>query len=706
MRSHARKLSLNTVAIAIILVLSCSALFAGIQKSIAGHWEGAITLPSGTLAISVDFAAEADGKLSATITIPQQGARDLPLSNVSQAGSDVTWDIPNVPGEPKFRGKLNADGTKIEGIFSQGGGSLACVLDRKADPGVAAKDSLKGLDEAITNAMRLLEVPGLAVAIVKNKEVIYAKGFGYRDVEKQAPVTADTLFAIGSSTKAFTTFVLGTLVDEGRVDWDKPVRTYIPWFKLYDPSSTERLSVRDLVTHRSGLPRHDLVWYNNFDTTREAFVRKLAWLEPSADLRVKWQYNNLMFLTAGYLTEVMTGKTWEDAVRDRILNPLGMKRTNFSVADSQKDSDFAFGYTKRDGKVSRISFRPITNIGPAGAINSSVNEMARWVTTHLNGGKYGETRLANAATVDEMHQAQMVTGSVSPDPNIIGGEYGMGWFLTTYRGHRRVEHGGNIDGFSASVALLPKDGLGWVVLTNMNGTPLPGVIGQVIADKLLNLDPIDWVTQAAARRNLSEQANKEGEAKKEVARILGTKPSRTLADFAGEYEHPGYGVLRVALNGDKLEATFNGIVTPLEHWHYDTFSGGTAKDNTFVNMKYTFQTDASGYVASIAVPFEPSVKEIVFAKKPDARLSNPSYLAKYAGDYVLTGQPISISLKGDQLVMNVPGQPAIELIPTLSGDFAMKQTRIVTLHFITGDKAAVSAFELRQPGTTLTATRK
>ena len=165
---------------------------------------------------------------------------------------------------------------------------------------------------------------------MKNKEVIYAKGFGYRDVEKQSPVTTDTLFAIGSSTKAFTTFVLGTLVDQEKIEWDKPVREYIPWFKMYDPSVTERLSVRDLVTHRSGLPRHDPAWYNNYSASRESLVRKLPYLEPSADLRVKWQYNNLMFLTAGYLTEVMTGKTWEDAVRERILNPLDMKRTNFS----------------------------------------------------------------------------------------------------------------------------------------------------------------------------------------------------------------------------------------------------------------------------------------------------------------------------------------------------------------------------------------
>ncbi|HMY76641.1 MAG TPA: serine hydrolase domain-containing protein, partial [Blastocatellia bacterium] len=326
-------LPLRGFASAFLFILLCFAFApaAAQQNSVAGHWEGAIKLPGNELKISVDFTAAADGKLSATITIPQQGAKDLPLSDVGFTGGEVTFAIPGVPGDPKFKGKLSDDKQKIEGTFSQGGANLPCNLERKADPAAAAKDALAGFDDVVNDAMKKLDVPGMAIAIVKGKQVIYAKGFGYRDVEKQLPVTADTLFAIGSSTKAFTTFVLGTLVDEGKVEWDKPLRNYIPWFKLYDPAMTEHLSVRDTVTHRSGLPRHDLVWYNNFESTREAFVRKLAYLEPSADLRQKWQYNNLMYLTAGYLTEVLTGQTWEDAVRTRVFNPLGFKRSNFSV---------------------------------------------------------------------------------------------------------------------------------------------------------------------------------------------------------------------------------------------------------------------------------------------------------------------------------------------------------------------------------------
>ncbi|MGH9752141.1 MAG: serine hydrolase, partial [Blastocatellia bacterium] len=700
--------SSRRLVINLLLVLICFSLASAApqQNPLVGHWEGVIKLPTGALNFSVDFRTGADGKLAATITIPQQGAKDMPLANVGFADGAVSFALPNIPGDPKFHGKLSADGQKIEGTFSQGPANFPCNLERKADPVAAAKEALAGFDDVVADAMKKFEVPGMAIAIVKNKEVIYAKGFGHRDVEKQLPVTADTIFAIGSSSKAFTTFVLGTLVDEGKIEWDKPVRNYIPWFKLFDPSMTERLSVRDLVTHRSGLPRHDLVWYNNLDASRESFVRSLAYLEPSADLREKWQYNNLMYLTAGYLTEVITGKTWEDAVRDRALNPLGMKRSNFSVGDSQKDGDFAQPYGKRDGKIEKLPFRPITNGGPAGSINSSVNEMARWVIANLNGGKYGDKKIAEAATVDDMHRPYMTTGASSEFPEIVGGEYALGWFVDTYRGHRRVQHGGNIDGFSANVTLFPKDGVGVVVLTNLNGTPLRDLIPHLVADRLFKLSTVDWITQGATRRAVAEQASKEGEKKKEVTRVQGTQASHKLEDYAGDYEHPGYGVLKVALRDGKLEATFNNIVTPLEHWHYDTFNGGKAKDPTFSNMKYSFQTDVNGYIARVSAQFEASVKEIAFAKKPDARLFDPGYLSRYTGAYDLMGQTINVSLKGAALVAVVGGQPPIDLVPALSGDFTLKQVQVVSIHFVMDDKETAAGFEIRQPGTVLTAKRK
>jgi CubicO group peptidase (beta-lactamase class C family) len=708
MTCHTRfsRRSFISFTLAMFLIIPAVALAAGQTPSIAGHWEGAIQAPGNAIAISVDFSQKPDGTFGASISIPAQGANDVPLANVSVAGSDVAFDLPGVPGDPKFRGKVEAGGAKISGDFMQGGAKLAFALERKADPSVAAREALVGFEEICTDAMKRLEVPGMAIAIVKNKEVIYSKGFGYRDVEKQMTVTPDTLFAIGSSTKAFTTFALGTLVDQGKLEWDKPVRNYIPWFRLYDPAIGEHLTPRDLVTHRSGLPRHDLVWYNNYAASRKYLVERLAYLEPSADLRERFQYNNLMFLTAGYLTEVITGQKWEDAIRDRILQPLGMTRTNFSVEDSQKDADFAEPYQKKDDKIVKMPFRPITNLGPAGAINSSVNEMSRWVMVHLNSGKFGDTQIASASTVADMHLPHMVTGAVSDRPDISSPDYAMGWFVDTYRGHRRVYHGGNIDGFSANVMLLPEDGIGFVVLTNMNGTGLRDLIVRVAADRLLKLSPVDWIGDAAKRRAVAEAAGKEARKKKEVVRVPGTHPAHKVEDYAGDYEHPGYGVLKVDLHEGHLETTYNGITTALEHWHYETFNGMKAADDTFEDMKYTFQTDAQGFVSALSVPFEPSVKDIVFTKKPDARLFDAEYLKRFLGSYELPNQVATVSLKSNSLVMQVGPQLPQELVPTVGGDFALKQARIVTLHFVSDPKGDVTAVEFRQPNGVFTAKRK
>ncbi|MGB3862108.1 MAG: serine hydrolase domain-containing protein, partial [Candidatus Aminicenantaceae bacterium] len=309
--------------------------------TLEGHWEGSIDIPGMTLEVDIDFRTNEDGSWEGDISIPAQKAKDVPLTNINVLGKDVSFFISGVPGDPTFKGTFSADGTKITGDFTQNKQTFPFSLGREASPVIKAKEAIADFDKIIEKGLKSLNNPGVAVAIVKDDEVIFSKGFGYRDVENKTPMTADTLLAIGSSSKAFTTFTMGTLVDEGKLEWNTPVREYIPWFRLYDPFASERLTPRDLVTHRSGLPRHDAMWYNNYTASREEFVRRLAYLKPTADLRERFQYNNLMFLTAGYLIEVLTEKTWEDAVRERVLAPLEMKRTNFSVADSQKDANHA-----------------------------------------------------------------------------------------------------------------------------------------------------------------------------------------------------------------------------------------------------------------------------------------------------------------------------------------------------------------------------
>ncbi|MCR4397249.1 MAG: beta-lactamase family protein, partial [Candidatus Saccharicenans sp.] len=245
----------------------------------------------------VDFKLTAEKKLEGVISIPVQKAKDLPLADIKVSDSDISFAIAGVPGEPVFKGKLDESGSKISGSFTQSGQTFPFNLSKGEDPVAKAKKILVGMDEVINKAMADLKVPGLALAVVKDKEVIFLKGYGFRDVENKLPMTPDTLLAIGSASKAFTTFALARLTDEGKMSWDQPVRTYIPWFKLSDPLITERITPRDLVTHRSGLPRHDLLWYNNYQASREELVRRLAYVQFTADLREKFQYNNLMFLT-------------------------------------------------------------------------------------------------------------------------------------------------------------------------------------------------------------------------------------------------------------------------------------------------------------------------------------------------------------------------------------------------------------------------
>jgi CubicO group peptidase (beta-lactamase class C family) len=693
-----RKKSITySIILGILLMLLPMSLQPQEASTLAGHWEGFIDIPGMKLEVLIDFVQKEDGSWEGKISIPAQKAKEVPLSPVIVVEKDVAFEIQGIPGKPTFKGILSDDGQAIAGDFTQGDQTFPFSLSRAVSPIIKAQSSLAGFDEVVERGLKELNAPGVAMAVVKDDEVIYAKGFGYRDVEKQIPMTPDTLLAIGSASKAFTTFAMGVLVDEGKLEWEKPVRNYIPWFRLYDSFASERLTPRDLVTHRSGLPRHDLTWYNNFEASREEFVKRLAHLKPTADLRETFQYNNLMFLTAGYLVEVLTDKKWEDAIRSHVFEPLGMKRTNFSVEDSQKDEDFALPYREREGKIEQIPFRNISNIGPAGSINSSVNEMSNWLLVHLNGGKFEGKQIIGAQTLQDMHLAHMPTGETPAIPEVTPSDYGLGWFVDTYRGHSRVCHGGNIDGFSALVSMLPQDGVGFVALVNKNGTPLPELLVRHASDLILNLEAKDWIAEAAERKAKGEEAEEEAKQKKHTRRKSGTKPAHKLEEYTGDYNHPGYGDLNVFIQKRQLHFTYNGINTPLEHWHYETFNGKRVDDPTFEDMRLTFRTDVNGNVASLEAPFEPTLDPIAFQKKPDSRFFDPEYLQQFVGKYQLVDQVITINLKGNSLTAFVPGGTELDLVPEIGDEFTLKQIKIISLKFKTDEKGQVIGLELYQP---------
>ena len=497
---------------------------------------------------------------------------------------------------------------------------LAAVAGRSAAQQRVPNTALdRTFDARIDSVLHAWKVPGIGIAVVKGSQVILIKGYGFKDLEAKIAVTPATKFAIGSVTKSFTVTALASQATEGKLDWDAPVRRYLPDFQMFDPVVTERMTTRDLVTHRSGLPRHDLMWGGG-TFTREQLYQRLRFLEPTKDFRAVWQYQNLMYLTAGYLSGTLDGKAWEDVVRTRVFAPLGMTTADISVNELTRSPDYSFGYAKLpNDSVIRIPYRNLDAIGPAGAINASIAEMIKYVTMHLNQGKFEGKEVISGAAAREMQVPQMVI-PVSPAPTAGGTDlgheqYGMGFFIGSYRGRKMVHHGGNIDGFSAEVNFLPNDSIGVVVLTNLNGTATRDFIPFMVYDRLLGLAPIDWSGRFKAQvaRGLARQDSIRNA---EVAsRVANTKPSRALTEFVGSYNHPGYGDLAIGLSGDKLTFNYSSFSVDMSHVHYDVFETEPRSAAQPIRWKVQFLSDPAGKVSGIAVPLEPALKPIVFLRK-------------------------------------------------------------------------------------------
>ncbi len=561
---------------------------------------------------------------------------------------------------------------------------------------VAAAQKLDGFDEFAKQQLREWKCDGFAIAVVQDGKVILSKGYGLRDVKKNLPVTEKTLFAIGSATKSFTVTSLGVLVDQGKLDWDKPVRDYLPDFRLWDQFATERMTPRDLVTHRSGLPRHDLMWYNSPFSRQEIFDR-LRYLEPNKDFRTTFQYQNLMFMTAGYLAGHVAGTTWEQLVRKSIFEPLGMTSSNFSITDSQKTADFSQPYQVVNDIAVDIPFRNIDAIGPAGSINSNIEDMTKYVMMHLAKGK----GVVSATNEMQMMMPQMAIQAPSPDKELGDLSYGMGFFVTSYRGHKFVHHGGNIDGFSALVAFLPQDNIGLVILTNQNASPLPAVVAYNVWDRLLSMDPVDWTARIQQQRALTKASEQDAKQKGYTTQRLGTHPSHELAEYAGEYEHPGYGTIKIEFINSALKIDYHGLGGQLKHFHYDVFEVPKDELNPFSEEKVQFHTSLAGEIDSLGIPFESTLKDIVFIKQGDRAMMQKTFLERLTGDYQRGPLLAAIALKGDSaLTLTLPGQPVYNLVPVHGTKFNIKELNGYSVEFKGNDLI------FYQPTGTFTATRK
>ena len=560
---------------------------------------------------------------------------------------------------------------------------------------------LKGIDKFITERMEEWNVPGMAISVVQEGRLVYSNGFGFRDIERNLPVTPQTLFAIGSCTKAFTAATMGILVDEGKLEWDKPVKEYLPTFKLKDTFAAERMTPRDLVCHRSGLPRHDATWYNSSATRKELFDR-LQHLEPSEDFRTVYQYQNLMFMTAGYLVGQITGTSWERFVRNRIFMPLGMSNSNLSVKDSKKAKDFALPYMEKDDKLIEIPFRNIDTVGPAGSINSSVMDMANWVLLNLNKGKIGDQQIISEASINEIHSPQMISSKSYTYNESFYSMYGMGWGVTAYRGNLRLSHGGGIDGFTAQVVLMPRDNIGMVILTNRSGTPLPSIISNNVIDRLLGLDQVDWNSRIKKQAEEGEERAEKARKEKDKDRKPNTEPSHPLEEYAGDYQHPGYGVISIMKKGDQLNAVYNSMPYSGKHYHYDVFEFNYEMYD--ISFKASFLTDLKGNIGSLSTQLEDAVEPVIFSKMPEKAMMEKSFLEKFVGEYMLGEAKATIFLKGDKtLFLFVPGQPEYELVPYKGTTFNFKILSGFSIEFVMDESGKVTEAKVTQPNGVFTA---
>ncbi len=414
--------------------------------------------------------------------------------------------------------------------------------------------ALAAIESKVEARRKELGIPGMSLAIVKDGEVIYAKGLGYKDFENNVPVTADTQFAIGSATKAFTGLTVLMAQDAGKLSLDDSPRKYLPYFRMYDPETNEKITIRDLLSHSSGLNRTDLAMITG-RLTRAELIEVAAQARPTAKFRERFQYQNLMFTAAGEVVAAVEKQPWEKVVPEKVLKPLGMTNSTMSIEDMAKAKDKSYGYQYNfDTKeTQRLPFREIKEVAPAGSINSSANDMSRWLRFILAGGELDGKRIISEASFAEWIKPQM---KVTPNGSV---NYGLGWFLRDWNGKTVVEHGGNIDGFNALVAMIPEEKLGFVMLTNVTASPLGNELMPIVWEGIL------------------------GAPKKEES---GSAPAGFEKE-AGKYHLAEAGVDFVveAIDGG-LKMTVPGQPQyPLEHVEGRKYKLGGAPDGFFVTFK-------------------------------------------------------------------------------------------------------------------------
>ena len=429
------------------------------------------------------------------------------------------------------------------------------------------------LEKTITKLMEDYNVAGMSVALIKNGELVCVEGYGKRNVEEDLPMTGDTVLPIGSITKTFTSLALAMLADEGKLDWDTPVIKYIPWLRLNNPELTENVTARDLMCHRTGTPKYDLQAIYAATDDKEKMVRSLEYLQTFAPFRTQFMYSNQMVSLAGYLVDVLSGETYENFVRERIFAPLGMTSSDFEVESLSKYEKTSKGYIFTGEAFIEPPYMHLGAFGPSGAIVSTAEDMAKFAMFQLGDGTWEGRRLVSEAMMDEMHSPQMNGSPYFWDfPETEKAEYGLGWFTDIYRGTKLINHGGNTNGFSAQMTLLPAKKFAVVLLSNATSSFSVNALGHIFTDEALGIEEIpDWSGRFREIFNNLMAGMMAGMKARAEAKVPGTTPTLQFEDYAGTYCHSGFGEMTFAMTEQGLAGTWNGLPATLLHYNYDAF---------------------------------------------------------------------------------------------------------------------------------------
>jgi CubicO group peptidase (beta-lactamase class C family) len=559
-----------------------------------------------------------------------------------------------------------------------------------------------GLDRLAADVMADWKVPGAAIAVVQDGEVTLAKAYGQRDIEADLPVTPTTQFVICSITKSFTATGVALLHNEGRLDWTKPVRDYIPEFRLQDPVATERVTVRDLLCHQSGLPRHDWVHLPG-DRSAAELLRPMRHIELSRDIRAAFQYNNLCYNAAGLLIERISGQSYQAFTRERLTDKLDMT-VGFTLDELEASGEAARPYMMHQDTRRPAIRLPIRTIA-AGAINTSVVDIANWMRLHLGKGEYEGERLLPASLIAELH-APRVYNTSAGHPEFGEAHYGLGLQSNSYRGDRIVAHGGGWTGWGTLMTLVPEFGIGVAVFTNRSASEVPAVLTWYILDRLRGREPVDWRERVSKRRAEFLDHLEVDKTAHRKARHEGTRPAHHLAAYAGDYEHPAYGVMSIEEQDGALHWSWRGMFATMAHRHYETFELPEAPDRLLPDeLAVTFLTDRDGNIVSLSAPLELMVKDIVFTRLAAGDCTDAAFRERCVGTFKNGPMTHQVTLDANgQLALKPDYQPTYRLLPQEGRRFRIAELEGFFVEF-QGGGTVIDELIFHQPNGTFVARR-